>query len=120
MTHDIMLYNTVLAKRQAVSQITCSPTLDAFDLDYCKILDELAKTDKFVEDRVGICIKELGLAGGIDFNGHYINAFDAYNEAVTYYDMHQRGVPSGTFRRHCHQLLILRRISHIEMVKANK
>ena len=52
MTHDIMLYNTVLAKKQAVSQITCNPPLDAFDLDYCKILDEMAKTDKFVEDRV--------------------------------------------------------------------
>lgn len=57
MTHDIMLYNTVLAKKQAVSQITCNPTLDAFDLDYCKILDELAKTDKFVEDRVGYVLR---------------------------------------------------------------
>lgn len=92
MKQNEMLYNTVLKKKQAVSQITCNPTLDAFDLDYCKILDDLAKTDKFVKDRVGICIKELGLAAGIDFNGHYITAFDAYNEAVTYYDMQQRGV----------------------------
>lgn len=92
MKQNEMLYNTVLKKKQAVSQITCNPTLDAFDLDYCKILDDLATTDKFVEDRVGICIKELGLAGGVDFNGHHINAFDAYNEAVTYYDMLQRGV----------------------------
>lgn len=85
------LYNTVLKKKQDVSQITCNPTLGAMDLDYCKILDSLVPTDDFVTSRVKSCLKELDLAGGIDFNGHYLSAFDAYNEAVTYYDLKQRG-----------------------------
>lgn len=46
------LYAIVLEKKQAVSQITCNSTLEAFDLDYCKILDGLAATDVFIADRV--------------------------------------------------------------------
>ena len=61
------LYNTVLKKKQDVSQITCNPTLGAMDLDYCKILDSLVPTDDFVTSRVKSCLKELDLAGGIDF-----------------------------------------------------
>ncbi|MGX8689081.1 MAG: hypothetical protein ACSW76_00350 [Bacteroidaceae bacterium] len=85
------LYNLVLKKKQEVSQISCNPTLGAMDLLYCKILDDLVATDAFVAGRVDSCIKELSLAGGIDFNGHYLTAFDMYNEAVTYYDLQQRG-----------------------------
>ena len=85
------LYNVVLKKKQELSQITCNPTLGAMDLDYCKILDGLVSVDEYVYNRVGSCIKELELAGGIDFNGHYLTAFDAYNEVVTYYDLQQRG-----------------------------
>lgn len=85
------LFNIVLKKKQEHSQITCNPTLGAMELDYCKILDSLVSVDDFVANRVDSCIKELELAGGIDFNGHYLTAFDAYNEAVTYYDLQQRG-----------------------------
>jgi hypothetical protein len=86
------IYDVVLKKKQEVSLITCNPMLNAMDLEYCKLLDSLASTDAFVAKRVGICLKELKLAGGIDFNGHYLTAFDAFNEAVTYYDLQQRGM----------------------------
>ena len=85
------LYKVVLKKKQEVSQITCNPTLSAMDLEYCKILDDLVPTDAFISKRVEACIKELGLTGGVDFNGHYLTAFDSYNEAVTYFDLQQRG-----------------------------
>ena len=85
------LYEAVLKKKQEVSQITCNPTLGAMDLDYCKILDSLVPTDGFVASRVKSCLKELELAGSFEFNGHYLSAFDAFNEAVTYYDLQQRG-----------------------------
>ena len=85
------LYEAVLKKKQEVIQITCNPTLGAMDLDYCKILDSLVPTDGFVASRVKSCLKELELAGSFEFNGHYLSAFDAYNEAVTYYDLLQRG-----------------------------
>jgi len=86
------LYNVVLKKCQAIAQITCNPTLSDMDLEYCKVLDELAQTDSFIASRVEACIKELNQAGDIDFDGHFLNAFDAFNEAVTYYDLNQRGV----------------------------
>lgn len=85
------LYDVVLKKKQANSQITCNPTLDVFDLDYCKILDSLVTTDLFIADKVRDCMKELRLAGGIDYNGHYRSAYEAYNEAITYYVLKQRG-----------------------------
>jgi hypothetical protein len=84
------LFDIVLKKKQEVSQIACNPTLEAMDLEYCKILDDLIPTDAFISSRVEACIKELELAGGIVFNGHYLMAYDAYNEAVTYYDLQQR------------------------------
>lgn len=31
------------------------------------------------------------MAGGIDYNTHYRTAYEKYNEAVTYYDLNQRG-----------------------------
>ncbi len=86
------LYSIVLKKKQDVSQITCNPTLGAMDSEYCKILDGLVPTDAFISGRVKTCIKELKLTGGIDFNNHYLMAFDAYNEAVTYYDLKERGM----------------------------
>ena len=70
--HMESLYETVLKKKQEVSQITCNPTLGAMDLDYCKILDCLVSTDGFVASRVKSCLKELELAGSIEFNGHYL------------------------------------------------
>ena len=95
------LYEAVLKKKQEVIQITCNPTLGAMDLDYCKILDSLVPTDGFVASRVKSCLKELELAGSFEFNGHYLSAFDAYNEAVTYYDLLQhgfivRGIPEAS------------------------
>lgn len=86
-----MLYNKVLEKKQAVSGITSNPTLDAFDLEFCKILDDLANTDRFVKDRVNKTLKELELAAGIDYNPHYKTAFDSYNEAVCYYLLQNKG-----------------------------
>lgn len=85
------LYEIVLKKRQDVSQITSNPTLDAIDLAFCEDLDELASSDKFVLGRVKTCIKELHAARGIDYNAHYRTAFEAYNEAVVYYDLRARG-----------------------------
>lgn len=85
------LYNAVLKKKQEVSQISCNPTLGAIDSEYCKVLDGMVATDPFIAKRVEMCIKELNLAGGIDFNGHYLAAFDMYSEAVTYYNLQHRG-----------------------------
>ena len=81
------LYEVVLQKKQAGSQIAANPTLDAMDGDYCKQLDSLVPGDDFIADRVAKTLKELELAGGIDYNDHYRNAFDAYNEAVAYHLM---------------------------------
>ena len=47
-----MLYDTVLKKKQELSGITCNPIMDAFDLDLCKVLDELAVNDNFVKARL--------------------------------------------------------------------
>ena len=81
------LYEAVLQKKQAGSQIAANPTLDAMDGDYCQQLDSLVSGDEFIADRVAKTLKELELAGGIDYNDHYRNAFDAYNEAVAYHLM---------------------------------
>lgn len=86
-----MLYDTVLKKKQAVSGVTSNPTMEAFDLDYCMDLDGLYNTDEFVKGRVDMVVNELNQAGGIDFNDHYKVAYDAYNEAVCYYDLMQHG-----------------------------
>lgn len=81
------LYDVVLQKKQACSQITANPTLAAIDGEYCKLLDSLVSSDKFIANRVCKTIKELKLAGGIDYNDHYRNAYDIYNEAVCYHIM---------------------------------
>lgn len=86
------LTQTVQEKFNELSGITKNPTLDAFCLDFCKQLDELATRDAFVCDRVKKAIKELELAGGIDYNDHYKNAYDSYNEAVCYYLLKQKGI----------------------------
>ena len=81
----MLLHDLVLKKKQDVSGITSNPTLDAFDLEFCEILDDLATTDQFVKERVNETVKELELAARIDYNSHYKTAFDSYNEAVCYY-----------------------------------
>lgn len=86
-----MLYDIILHKKHAVSGLTSNPILDAFDSDYCKILDSLAANDGFVKDRVDKALAELELAGEINYNDHYRTAFDAYNEAVIYYEIQKRG-----------------------------
>lgn len=86
-----MLYDVVLHKKQVLSGLTSNPTLDAFDSDYCKILDSLAASDAFVKDRVDKALAELELAGEINYSDHYRTAFDAYNEAVLYYEIQKRG-----------------------------
>ena len=44
-----MLYTKVLEKKQEMQGFTCNPVMDAFNLDLCKVLDELAKNDKYVK-----------------------------------------------------------------------
>lgn len=85
------LYETIINKHGEKSQYTANPTLDVFDSEYCKILDSMVAKDSFVADRVGKTINELDLAGGIDYNEHYRNAFDSYNEAVCYFELRKRG-----------------------------
>lgn len=86
------LYEVVLQKKQAGSQITANPTLEAMNGEYCKILDALVPSDGYIADRVAKTLDELDRAGGIDYNDHYRNAFDAYNEAVCYQMMkYERG-----------------------------
>lgn len=86
-----MLYDTVLKKKQELSGITCNPIMDAFDLDLCKVLDELAVNDNFVKARLYKILNELSLTNGIDYNDHYNRAFDAYNETVIYYLLQRKG-----------------------------
>ena len=86
-----MLYDTVLKKKQELSVITCNPIMDAFDLDLCKVLDELAVNDNFVKARLYKILNELSLTNGIDYNDHYNRAFDAYNETVIYYLLQRKG-----------------------------
>lgn len=86
------LYEVVLQKKQAGSQITANPTLEAMNGEHCKILDALVPSDGYIADRVAKTLDELDRAGGIDYNDHYRNAFDAYNEAVCYQMMkYERG-----------------------------
>lgn len=86
------LYQIILNKHNELSGITNNPTLDVFNLDFCKQLDELAAADAFVCDRVKKALKELKLAGGIDYNDHYKNAYDCYNEALCYHLLKQKGL----------------------------
>lgn len=86
-----MLYDIVLKKKQDTSGITCNPIMDAFDLNLCKVLDNLAINDRFVYNRLEKVSKELQLTSGIDYNAHYNSAFDAYNETVIYYLLQQKG-----------------------------
>lgn len=79
-------------KHNELSGITKNPTLDVFNLDFCKQLDELAEADAFVCDRVKKALNELKLAGGIDYNGHYRNAYDYYSEALCYHLLKQKGI----------------------------
>ena len=86
-----MLYDIVLKKKQDTSGITCNPIMDAFDLGLCKVLENLAIKDGFINNRLEKASKELQLTRAIDYNTHYNSAFDAYNEAVIYYLLQQKG-----------------------------
>lgn len=86
------LYKTILEKFNELSGITANPTLNAFSLDFCKLLDEQAGKDDFIGDRVNKALRELELAGGIDHNDHYKNAYDTYNEAVCYLLLRDKGL----------------------------
>lgn len=89
--NKIKLNEIVLSKKQEANSITANPTLDAFDLEYCVALENLRDVDSFVKSRVNKCVQELILAGGVDYNDHFRNAFDFYNEAVCYYLLKQKG-----------------------------
>lgn len=71
---------------------TCNPVMDAFNLDLCKVLDELAKNDKYVKRRLYKTIDLLNRTEGLDFNDYFRSAFEAYNEAVIYYLLKLKGV----------------------------
>lgn len=86
-----MLYDIILKKKQDTSGITCNPIMDAFDLGLCKVLDNLAIKDGFINNRLEKASKELQLTSAIDYNTHYNSAFDTYNEAVIYYLLQQKG-----------------------------
>ena len=85
------LYDTILSMTQATNSVSTNPTLNAFDKDYCKELESKATTDSFIKSRVKKAVKELQSAKTIDYNDHYKSAFDAYNEAVCYLLIKNRG-----------------------------
>ena len=85
------LYDIVLQKKQEKANITTNPTLDAFNNEYCKKLDNLANTDIFIKEKIGKIISELDLAGSIDYNDHYRTAYNNYNEAICYYELKNKG-----------------------------
>lgn len=87
-----MLYTKVLEKKQEMQGFTCNPVMDAFNLDLCKVLDELAKNDKYVKRRLYKTIDLLNRTEGLDFNDYFRSAFEAYNEAVIYYLLKLKGV----------------------------
>ena len=91
MNNTLSLSKKVAKLKKDTSGFTANPTLDAFNEDYCSILDEIAKKDCFVGDRIKRSIKELNLAGGVSYNDHYRTAYDYYNEAVCYYELQRKG-----------------------------
>ncbi len=86
-----MLYDVISNKRREIDGITDNPTLKVFDDDLCKILDDLAVKDPFVEDCINKAIKELELADVIDYSSHYRSAYGHYCEAVCYYMLQKKG-----------------------------
>lgn len=71
--------------RKNIAGITDNQTLEAFDLEYCEILDK--STDEFVNKCVKKCNNELKQINGIDYDQHIKTAYEAYGEAICYTDI---------------------------------
>lgn len=78
-----MLYERILKLAQAASSITTNPTLNAFELNECKLLDEKYVQDPFIKKKVDKCIGYLEDLC-IDYNAKYRSAYEEYNEGITY------------------------------------
>lgn len=86
------LYKKILELKQSIAQLTSNETLDAFDLEFCKLIDSGSIDDKFIESRLKKTLRELNLTGGVDYNEHYRSAYESYNEAVTYIALRDKGI----------------------------
>ena len=78
------LKNKICELRKEIQLITSNLTLDAFDLEYCDILDMSCENDSFIKDRVKKAIFYLNKIKSIDYNTYIKSAYECYNEAITY------------------------------------
>lgn len=81
------LHDIILNKKREVASYSDNQTLDAFDLEYCKLIDE--SEDSFIQNRKDNCIKLLEKIKSIDYVSLFRNAYEEYNEAITYRDLSQ-------------------------------
>ena len=81
------LTDIISHKKREVASYSDNQTLEAFDLEYCKLIDE--SNDLFIQGRKENCIKLLEKIKGIDYVPLFRNAYEAYNEAITFHDLSQ-------------------------------
>lgn len=79
------LTKSIKKHREYIAGITDNQTLEAFDLEYCEILDKSA--NEFVKKCVKKCNNELKQIKGIDYDQHIKTAYEAYAEAISYIDL---------------------------------
>ncbi len=72
---------------QQISTITDNQTLEDFDIDYCKKLEK--SDDAFIKSRITKCCKEIKATKRFEYDKHIKTAYEAYSEAITYYDLKQ-------------------------------
>lgn len=69
----------------SIRGISSNETLDCFDEDTCKLLEQ--SNDAFVVNRARRCAKVLSEIRRIDYDDRIVAAFDDYNEALVYYTL---------------------------------
>lgn len=93
------LEETILRLRQARQGYTSNETLDAFDLGFCRRLDKMRTNEPYIDRKVSAALKELDRTCDIvDHNVHYNRAYDAYNEAVAYLILKEKGLEIKSIR----------------------